>query len=183
MIKHVNITFVFQKEYRGSEENCHLLNILPVISKIFEKLLYKQMTPFFYQFLSMFQRSFYKRANAQRCFLPLYRSGRQQLTIIIQPMENKTAKVNCSYSCLRNILFRVPQRSNLELLCLLDIFLSGLVVIFQDFDVFIYADENALHDSGDIVEVFILSIKIFQENVFCDLWIIGLKVTLASAIS
>ena len=41
MIKHVNITFVFQKEYSGSEENCYLLNILPVISKIFEKLLYK----------------------------------------------------------------------------------------------------------------------------------------------
>ena len=81
MIKHVNITFVFQKEYRGSEENYHLGNILPVISKIFEKLLYNQMTPFFYQFLSMFQRSFYKRANAQRCFLPLYKSGRQQLTL------------------------------------------------------------------------------------------------------
>ena len=80
MIKHVNITFVFQKEYRGSEENYHLGNILPVISKIFGKLLYNQMTPFFYQFLSMFQRSFYKRANAQRCFLPFYRSGRQQLT-------------------------------------------------------------------------------------------------------
>ena len=46
MMKHVNITFVFQKEYRGSEENYHLGNILPVISKIFEKLLYNQMTPF-----------------------------------------------------------------------------------------------------------------------------------------
>ena len=81
MMKHVNITFVFQKEYRGSEENYHLGNILPVISKIFEKLLYNQMTPFFCQFLSMFQHSFYKRANAQRWFLPFYRSGRQQLTL------------------------------------------------------------------------------------------------------
>ena len=93
-------------------------------------------------------------------------------------MENKRAKVNSSCSCLSNILFRVPQRSTLGLICSFDIFLRGLVVI-----VFSYADENVLHDSGDIVEVVILSIKIIQENFFSDLWVIRLKVALASAIS
>ena len=39
ILKNENITPVFKKGYRGSKENYHPVSILPVISKIFEKLL------------------------------------------------------------------------------------------------------------------------------------------------
>ena len=39
VLKHANITPVFRKGYRGSKENYRPMSILPVISKIFEKLL------------------------------------------------------------------------------------------------------------------------------------------------
>ena len=39
IFKEVNITPAFKKGYRGSNENYRPMNILPVIVKIFEKLL------------------------------------------------------------------------------------------------------------------------------------------------
>ena len=41
ILKNANITPVFKKGYRGSKENYRPVSILPVISKIFEKLLCK----------------------------------------------------------------------------------------------------------------------------------------------
>ena len=41
ILKNANITPVFKKGYRGSKENYRPVRILPVISKIFEKLLCK----------------------------------------------------------------------------------------------------------------------------------------------
>ena len=58
VLKHANITPVFKKGYRGSKENYRPVSILPVISKIFEKLLCNQTTPFMDQFLSKYQCRF-----------------------------------------------------------------------------------------------------------------------------
>ena len=58
VLKHVNITLTFKKRYRSSKENKRLMSTLPVISKIFEKLLCNQATPFIYQFLSKYQFGF-----------------------------------------------------------------------------------------------------------------------------
>ena len=41
ILKHANITPVFKKGYKGSNDNYRPVSILPVISKIFEKLLCK----------------------------------------------------------------------------------------------------------------------------------------------
>ena len=37
--KHENITLVFKEGYKGSKDNYHPVSILPIMSKIFEKLL------------------------------------------------------------------------------------------------------------------------------------------------
>ena len=58
VLKHANITPVFKKGYRGSKENYRPVSILPVISKIFEKLLCNQITPFMDQFLPKYQCGF-----------------------------------------------------------------------------------------------------------------------------
>ena len=44
ILNHTNITGVFKKGYRGSKENYHPVSKLSVMSKIFEKLLCKQLT-------------------------------------------------------------------------------------------------------------------------------------------
>ena len=46
ILKNANITPVFKKGCRGSKENYRPVSILPVIPKIFEKLLCKQITIF-----------------------------------------------------------------------------------------------------------------------------------------
>ena len=58
VLKHADITPVFKKGYRVSKENYRPVSILHVISKIFEKLLCNQMTPFKDQFLSKYQCGF-----------------------------------------------------------------------------------------------------------------------------
>ena len=44
ILKYANIALVFEKDFRGSKENDHSVNILPVISKTFEKIIGKQLT-------------------------------------------------------------------------------------------------------------------------------------------
>ena len=53
ILKHANITPVFKKGYKGSKDNYRSVSILPVISKIFEKLLCKQITVFIDPLLSL----------------------------------------------------------------------------------------------------------------------------------
>ena len=45
------------------------LRILPVISKIYERLMYEQMYRYFDQIFSKFQCGFHKRFNTQNCLL------------------------------------------------------------------------------------------------------------------
>ena len=63
---------VIKKVYRGSKENYRPVSILPAISKIFEKLLCSQITPFMDQFLSKYQCGFRKGFNAQHCLLAMF---------------------------------------------------------------------------------------------------------------
>ena len=71
VLKHADIAPAFKKGYRGSKENYRPVSILPVISKIFEKLLCNQITPFMDQFLSNYQCGFRKGFNAQHCLLAM----------------------------------------------------------------------------------------------------------------
>ena len=70
-LKHANIPPVFKNGYRGPKENYRPVSILPVISKIFEKILCNQITPFTDQFLSKYQCRFRKGFIAQHCLLAM----------------------------------------------------------------------------------------------------------------
>ena len=65
IIKNVNITPVFKKAFRGSKGNYRPVSILPIISKIFEKLLPKKKIIYTDNFVSKYQRGFKKGYNAQ----------------------------------------------------------------------------------------------------------------------
>ena len=71
ILKHANITPVFKKGYKGSKDNYRPVSILPVISKIFNKLLCKQITVFIDPLLSKFQCGFRNGYGAQDCLLAM----------------------------------------------------------------------------------------------------------------
>ena len=67
-LKLANITPVFKKD---SKDNYQPVSILPIISKMFEKLLYKQIPFFIDSLLSNFQYGFRKGFGAQDCLLTM----------------------------------------------------------------------------------------------------------------
>ena len=65
VLKISSISLVFKKGYKGSKDNYHPFSILPIISRIFGKLLCKQITLFRELFLSRYQCGFRKGFSAQ----------------------------------------------------------------------------------------------------------------------
>ena len=68
-LKLANITPVFKKGPRTSKNNDRPVSILPVFSKIFERLLSRQLSEFFDNILSKFQYGFRKCYGTQHCLL------------------------------------------------------------------------------------------------------------------
>ena len=68
-LKLVNTTPVFKKGARTSKNNYRPVSILHVFSKIFERLLSRQLSEFFDNILSKFQSGFRKGYGTQHCLL------------------------------------------------------------------------------------------------------------------
>ena len=64
-----NITPIFEKGSKNKKESSRLISILPVLSKIFEKLMSKQLSTFFENNLSKIQCGFRKGYSTQHCLL------------------------------------------------------------------------------------------------------------------
>ena len=71
VLKQANITPVIKKEYKSLKDNHRPVSILPVTSKIFEKLLCKQITVFIDPLVSKFECGFRKGYGAQDCLLAM----------------------------------------------------------------------------------------------------------------
>ena len=71
ILKNANITPIFKKDFRGSKDNYRPVSVLPIISKIFEKLLSKQIIIYIDKFLSKYQCGFRKGYNVQHCLLAM----------------------------------------------------------------------------------------------------------------
>ena len=67
LLKMANITPIFKKGSKNKKGNFRKVNILPVLPKIFEKLMSKQLSTFFKNILSKFQCGFRKGYSTQHC--------------------------------------------------------------------------------------------------------------------
>ena len=65
------ISQLFSKKCKGSKENYRPANILPIISKIFKKIISQQMTNFMDPLLSKYQHGFRRGFTAQNCVLAM----------------------------------------------------------------------------------------------------------------
>ena len=77
LLKHANIALVFKKGYRGSKDNWRPVSILPIISKIFEKLLCRLITVFMDKFPFNYQCEFCKGFSTQHCLHGILKKRRR----------------------------------------------------------------------------------------------------------
>ena len=68
-LKLADITPLPKKGRKDNKQNYRPLSILPALSKIFERILFEQMSGFFDNFLSEQQCGFRKRYSTQYCLL------------------------------------------------------------------------------------------------------------------
>ena len=68
-LKTANVTPVFKKDSRTDKKNYRPVRILPNLSKIYERLIYKQLSNFSKHIIFKFQCGFRKGFNAQDCLL------------------------------------------------------------------------------------------------------------------
>ena len=78
-LKNANITPVFKTGDRNSETNYRPVSILPNLSKIYERCLYKQLSKFFDKILSKYQCGFRKGFNSQHCLATMLEKWRETI--------------------------------------------------------------------------------------------------------
>ena len=76
-LKLANVTPVFKKGARTSKNNYRPVSILPILSKLFERLISKQLSEFFESILSKFQCGFRKGYGAQHCLLMMLETWKE----------------------------------------------------------------------------------------------------------
>ena len=79
VLKNANVSPVFKKESRTCETNYRPVSILPNISKIYERCMYKQMSIFFDEILSQYQCGFRKGFSSQYCLAPMLEKWRESI--------------------------------------------------------------------------------------------------------
>ena len=72
ILKNATITPVFKKGDRNSKDNYRPVSILPNISKIFERCIFRQLFNFMDQFLPKYQCGFHKGYSTQYCLLAMF---------------------------------------------------------------------------------------------------------------
>ena len=76
VLKQANITTVFKKGERYTKDNYRPVSILPNVSKIFERCMFRQINQNMYVFLSRYQCSFRQGYSTQQCLLPMLEKWR-----------------------------------------------------------------------------------------------------------
>ena len=78
-IKYTDVIPIHKKDDKTHKENYRPISILHNLSKIYERLMYNQIYPYFDTLLSKFQCGFQKGFNAQHCLLAMIKKWRETL--------------------------------------------------------------------------------------------------------
>ena len=70
-MKYAEVTPILKKDDKTDKENYHPKSILPNLSKVYERLMYNQIYPYFQTIFSKFEFEFRKGFNAQHCLLAM----------------------------------------------------------------------------------------------------------------
>ena len=78
-MKYTDFIAIHKKDYKTDKESYCPISILPNLSKIYERLMYNQIYPFFDTLFSKSKCSFRKGFNAQHCLLAMIKKWRKTL--------------------------------------------------------------------------------------------------------
>ena len=70
-MKYADVTPIYKKDDKTDKTNYRPISILPNLSKVYERLMYNQISPYFDSVFSKFQCGFQKGFNAQHCLLTM----------------------------------------------------------------------------------------------------------------
>ena len=78
-MKYAEVTPILKKDDKTDKENYRPKSILPNLSKVYERLMYNQIYPYFETIFSKFEFEFRKGFNAQHCLLVMLEKKRKTL--------------------------------------------------------------------------------------------------------
>ena len=78
-MKYDDVIPIHKKDDKTDKENYLPINILPNLSKVYERLMYNQIYPYFHTLFSKFQCGFQKGFNAQHFLLAMIEKWRKIL--------------------------------------------------------------------------------------------------------
>ena len=74
-LKNANITPAFKKGSKNLKDNYRPISILKNISKVYERIMFKQIVKFIDPYLSKFQCGFWKGYSTQQCLIAFIENG------------------------------------------------------------------------------------------------------------
>ena len=74
-MKYADVTPIHKKDDKSDKTNYRPISIFPNLSKVYERLMYYQISPYFDSVFSKFQCEFRKGFNAQHCLLTMVGKG------------------------------------------------------------------------------------------------------------
>ena len=80
-LKYADVRRAFKKDDKTDKENYRPISILPNLSKVYERLMYNQMYPFFDQIVSKLQCGFRKGFSAEQCLIHMIEKWQTYLDI------------------------------------------------------------------------------------------------------
>ena len=91
-MKYADVTPIHKKDDKTDKTNYRPISILPNLSKVYERLMYNQISPYFDSVFSKFQCEFWKGSNAQQCLLTMIEKWRKTLD---ESGENGAVLTDC----------------------------------------------------------------------------------------
>ena len=78
-LKYADFKPVLKKDDKTNKENYRPISILPTLSKVYERLIYNQMCPYFDKLFSKFQWGFRKGFNDEHCLITMIEKWRRSV--------------------------------------------------------------------------------------------------------
>ena len=174
-LKLSDITPVFKKLNPSDKANYRSVSILPLVSKVFEKIMYDQLYEYIEHFLNQLLCGFRKAHSTQHALFRLLQKWQKEFdsggfigTILMDlskaydclphdlliakleayGLDNDRTKVGFAYSKWSKIRRGIPQGSLLGPL-LFNIFINDIFMIIEQSDICNFADDNILYSCGE----------------------------------
>ena len=149
-LKLSNIVRVHKKKDPTDKCNYRPVSILPLLSKVFEKIMYDQLYIYMNNFLNDLSKTYdWLPHDLLIAKLGTYGRDRSSLRLLMDYLHSRKqrTKVASFYSKWSEIIHGIPQGSILGPL-LFNIFINDLFFVIEKSDICNFADDNTLYSCG-----------------------------------